>query len=232
LIKKLESLGIGRPSTYAPTISILVARDYINIEKKQLVPTEIAFTVTELLEKHFPEIVDSSFTSNMEETLDLIAEDKADWQKVLADFYTPFISQVDAGLKNIKSQKVAIPTGEKCPLCDSELVKRKGRFGEFISCSAFPKCKYTQNLGGKVEKKELVTLDVKCPDCGGNIVERFSRRGKFYGCANYPKCKFVANFEPTNEKCPKCGGMMGKKELKTKSYYECFTCKEKVDIKA
>lgn len=230
LIKKLESLGIGRPSTYAPTISILVARDYITIEKKQLIPTEIAFTVTELLEENFPEIVDSSFTSHMEETLDLVAEDKADWQKVLSDFYTPFIEQIDQGKQNIKSKKVAIPTGEMCPECGSELVKRKGRFGEFISCSAFPKCKYTKNLGNKTEKKELKTLDVKCPECGGDIVERFSRRGKFYGCANYPKCKFIANFEPTDKKCPECGSMMGKKELKTKSYYECFKCKHKEDI--
>jgi DNA topoisomerase-1 len=229
LIKKLESLGIGRPSTYAPTISILVARDYINIEKKQLIPTEVAFTVIELLEKHFPEIVDSSFTSQMEETLDLVAEDKADWQKILYDFYTPFMEQIENGKKNIASQKVVIPTGEICPECGSELVKRKGRYGEFISCSAFPKCKYTKNLG-KTEKKELKTIDVKCPECGGDIVERFSRRGKFYGCSNYPKCKFIANFEPTDKKCPECGGMMGKKELKTKSYYECFSCKHKEDI--
>jgi DNA topoisomerase I len=231
LIKKLESLGIGRPSTYAPTISILVARDYINIEKKQLIPTEIAFTVIELLEKHFPEIVDSSFTSQMEETLDLVAEDKADWQKILYEFYTPFMEQIENGKKNIASQKVVIPTGEICPECGSELVKRKGRYGEFISCSAFPKCKYTKNLG-KTEKKELKTIDVKCPECGGDIVERFSRRGKFYGCSNYPKCKFIANFEPTDKKCPECGGMMGKKELKTKSYYECFSCKHKEDINA
>jgi DNA topoisomerase-1 len=230
LIKKLESLGIGRPSTYAPTISILVARDYISIEKKQLVPSEIAFTVTELLEKNFPEIVDSSFTSNMEETLDLIAEDKADWQKVLSEFYAPFMKQIEDGKTNIKSQKVVTPTGEKCPECGEELVLRKGRFGEFVSCSAFPKCKYTKNIGNKPEKKEATVLDVKCPECGGDIVERFSRRGKFYGCKNYPTCKFIANFEPTEKKCPKCNGMMGKKELKTKSYFECFACKEKVDI--
>lgn len=229
LIKKLESLGIGRPSTYAPTISILVARDYISIEKKQLVPSDIAFTVTELLEKNFPEIVDSSFTSNMEETLDLIAEDKADWQKVLAEFYTPFIKQVEDGKTSIKSQKVVIPTGEKCPECGEDLVKRKGRFGEFISCSAFPKCKFTQNLGNKVEKKEATVLDVKCPECGGNIVERFSRRGKFFGCGNYPKCKFISNYEPTEKKCPECEGMMTKRELRKKEIYECIKCKHKVD---
>jgi DNA topoisomerase-1 len=229
LIKKIESLGIGRPSTYAPTISTLVARDYIKIEKKQIIPTDNAFTVIELLEKYFPEIVDSSFTSKMEETLDLIAEDKADWQKVLLDFYEPFIKKIEDGKKNIKSQKVVIPTGENCPECGSELVKRKGRFGEFISCSAFPKCKYTKNLG-KTEKKEPKTLDVKCPKCGSAIVERVSRRGKFYGCSSYPKCKFISNYEPIDEKCSECGGMMSVRELKTKIVKECLECKNKIEI--
>ncbi len=229
LIKKIESLGIGRPSTYAPTISTLVARTYITIEKKQIIPSENAFTVINLLEEHFAEIVDSSFTSNMEETLDLVAEDKADWQKVLSDFYEPFMKKIADGKENIKSLKVVIPTGEDCPDCGEPLVKRKGRFGEFISCSTFPKCKYTKNLG-KTEKKAQITLSVKCPDCGGDIVERMSRRGKFFGCGNYPKCKFIANFEPTDKKCPECEGMMGKKELKTKRYYECFKCKHKEEF--
>jgi DNA topoisomerase-1 len=229
LIKKIESLGIGRPSTYAPTISTLVARDYINIEKKQIIPTDNAFKVIELLENYFPEIVDSAFTSNMEETLDLIAEDKADWQKVLLDFYEPFIKKVEDGKKNIKSQKVVIPTGENCPECGEPLVKRKGRFGEFISCSAFPKCKYTKNLG-KTEKKELKTIDVKCPKCGSPIVERVSRRGKFYGCSAYPKCKFISNYEPIDEKCSQCGGMMTRRELKTKIVKECIDCKNKIEV--
>jgi len=229
LIRKIESLGIGRPSTYAPTISTLVARTYITIEKKQIIPSENAFTVIKMLEEHFAEIVDSSFTSNMEETLDLIAEDKADWQEVLNDFYVPFMKKIADGKENIKSLKVVIPTGEDCPDCGEPLVKRKGRYGEFISCSTFPKCKYTKNLG-KTEKKPQIILSVKCPDCGGDIVERMSRRGKFFGCGNYPKCKFIANFEPTDKKCPECEGMMGKKELKTKSYYECFKCKHKEEF--
>ena len=229
LIKKIESLGIGRPSTYAPTISTLVARTYITIEKKQIIPSENAFTVIKMLEEHFAEIVDSSFTSNMEETLDLIAEDKADWQEVLNEFYVPFMKKIADGKENIKSLKVVIPTGEDCPDCGEPLVKRKGRYGEFISCSTFPKCKHTKNLG-KTEKKPQIILSVKCPDCGGDIVERMSRRGKFFGCGNYPKCKFIANFEPTDKKCPECEGMMGKKELKTKSYYECFKCKHKEEF--
>ncbi|AFL69735.1 type I DNA topoisomerase [Sulfurospirillum barnesii] len=229
LIKKLESLGIGRPSTYAPTISVLSAREYINIEKKQIVPTEVAFQVTELLEQHFPQIVDSSFTSNMEERLDLIAEDKEDWQAILWNFYEPFEAQVAKGKTEIQSQKVIVFTGEMCPECGKELVRRKGRFGEFIACSTYPTCKYTQNLKKVSESapKEHVKLAVPCPECGGDIIERSSRRGKFFGCGNYPKCKFISNYEPTDKKCPECGYIMAKRELRKKEIYECIKCKHK-----
>ncbi len=229
LIKKLESLGIGRPSTYAPTISILVARKYIEIEKKQLIPTEIAFKVIELLENHFSNIVDSSFTAEMEETLDKIAEGKEDWQKVLWNFYEPFMKEIEKGKKDIKSQKVLIPTGEKCPECGSELVIRKGRFGEFISCSAFPKCKYTKNISSQ-KKKESVKVGVKCPECGGDLLERSSRRGKFYGCSNYPKCKFVTNYLPTEKKCSECGGMMTQRTYRKKEILECIKCKHREEL--
>lgn len=229
LIKMLESLGIGRPSTYAPTISILGARDYISIEKKRIIPTDIAFTVIELLEKHFSQIVDSNFTSSMEKTLDLIAENKKDWQQVLGEFYGPFIEKVEAGKKNIKSLKVVIPTGEMCPKCGKELVKRKGRYGEFIACSGFPSCKYSRNLKEK-GKKEVVKLEVPCPKCGGDIVERSSRRGKFYGCGNYPKCKFISTYEPTSKRCEKCDSLMAKRTLRGKEIYECIECKHRVDL--
>lgn len=237
LIKKLESLGIGRPSTYAPTISILTARKYVEITKKQLVPTQIAFKVTELLEKHFTNIVDSEFTSKMEAKLDDIAEDKANWQEVLKNFYTPFMAEVEKGKKNIKSlKKPAEPIGEKCPECGNELVKRAGRYGEFIACSNFPKCKYSRNLDDskteKTAKKEPVSTGVKCPECGnGEIVERFSRRGKFYGCSEYPKCKFTSNYEIVPKACPECGEKyMVKKELKKGTFNECLKCKFKEQI--
>jgi len=230
LIKKLEALGIGRPSTYAPTISILVARKYVEIVKKQLVPTEIAFTVIEILEKHFKEIVDSGFTSKMEEELDEIAERKKDWQQVLWEFYEPFIKKVEEGKKNIKSLKVAIPIGEACPECGNELVKRKGRFGEFIACSNFPKCKYTKNISKNTKKTPVSLEGVKCPECGGDIVERASRRGKFYGCSNYPNCKFVSAYEPVNKKCPECGYLMAKRTYRKKDIYECIKCKHREDM--
>ena len=234
LIKKLEELGIGRPSTYAPTISLLTSRNYIDIEKKQLIPTPIAFKVIEVLEKHFENIVDSSFTAKLEEELDEIANGNKDWQTLLKEFYEPFIKQIEEGKKNIKSQKIAIPTGEFCPECGSELVIRKGRFGEFIACSAFPKCKYTKPKDNQTKeqttKPQNILENVLCPECGGNIVQRNSKRGKFFGCSNYPKCTFVSKYEPVNEpKCPECGYMMASRTFRKKDIYECIKCKTRID---
>ncbi|EHU9857338.1 type I DNA topoisomerase [Campylobacter upsaliensis] len=235
LVKKLESLGIGRPSTYAPTISILSARDYVVIEKKQLKPNEIAFSVTELLEKNFSDIVDSHFTSNLENTLDEIAENKADWQETLREFYYPFMRKIEEGKSTIKSQKTFTKLEEKCPECGGELAVRKGRYGEFIACLAFPKCRYSRNLkednAEKKEAKKPNGIGVKCPKCkDGEVVERFSRRGKFYGCNHYPKCDFVSNYKPSEEKCEKCGEMMVIKELKKGTFLECLKCKVKREL--
>ncbi|EAJ4505303.1 type I DNA topoisomerase [Campylobacter upsaliensis] len=235
LVKKLESLGIGRPSTYAPTISILSARDYVVIEKKQLKPNEIAFSVTELLEKNFSDIVDSHFTSNLENTLDEIAENKADWQETLREFYYPFMQKIEEGKSTIKSQKTFTKLEEKCPECGGELAVRKGRYGEFIACLAFPKCRYSRNLkednAEKKEAKKPNGIGVKCPKCkDGEVVERFSRRGKFYGCNHYPKCDFVSNYKPSEEKCEKCGEMMVIKELKKGTFLECLKCKIKKEV--
>lgn len=235
LVKKLESLGIGRPSTYAPTISILSARDYVVIEKKQLKPNEIAFSVTELLEKNFSDIVDSHFTSNLENTLDEIAENKADWQETLREFYYPFMRKIEEGKSTIKSQKTFTKLDEKCPECGGELAVRKGRYGEFIACLAFPKCRYSRNLkednAEKKEAKKPNGIGIKCPKCkDGEVVERFSRRGKFYGCNHYPKCDFVSNYKPSEEKCEQCGEMMVIKELKKGTFLECLKCKIKKEL--
>ena len=223
LIKKLESLGIGRPSTYAPTVTILQTRKYIELEKKRIHPTEIAFTVIELLEKHFPEIVDSGFTSSMEETLDKIAEGKEDWQKVLADFYTPFMEKIAKGKQEIKSLKVAIPTGEDCPQCGSELLLRKGRYGEFIACSNFPKCKYTRNIDGD-EPEQPEATDEVCDKCGSPMVVKNGRRGKFLACSAYPKCKnakpLVAPRELTIP-CPECGGKLQERQGRRGTFFGC-----------
>ena len=223
LIKKLESLGIGRPSTYAPTITILQTRKYINLEKKRIHPTEIAFTVIEMLEEHFADIVDSSFTSNMEADLDKINDGALDWQKLLGDFYAPFMKKITEGKEKIKSLKMAIPTGEMCPKCGHELLRRKGRFGEFIACGNFPKCKYTTDLEGNAPPEPEKT-NIQCDKCGEFMVIKDSRRGKFLACSAYPKCKNAQPLVPPREldvPCPKCGSKILEKEGKRGTFYGC-----------
>lgn len=240
LVKKLESLGIGRPSTYAPTISILTSRDYVKIDKKQLIPSEVAFSVTEVLEKNFSDIVDSKFTSNLENTLDEIAEDKADWQETLKEFYYPFMRKIEEGKTKIASQKTVTKLGESCPDCGGELAIRKGRFGEFVACLNFPKCKYSRNLKNEskneaevsVSKAKAKGIGITCPSCKeGEIVERLSKRGKFYGCSAYPKCNFISKYKPSDEKCEECGENLVIKELKKGTFLECLKCKIKKEIK-
>jgi len=223
LIKKLESLGIGRPSTYAPTVTTLQTRKYIELEKKRIHPTEIAFTVIEMLEAHFPDIVDSGFTATMEETLDLVAEGEKNWQDILKEFYAPFLRRIEDGKKNIKSLKQAIPTGEDCPKCGSELLLRKGRYGEFIACSNFPKCKYTKNPDG-TEKEEPEETDEVCDKCGSPMVIKDSRRGKFLACSAYPKCKNAKSLTPPRElevPCPLCGDKIQEREGKRGKFFGC-----------
>ncbi|WP_231192184.1 type I DNA topoisomerase [Helicobacter pylori] len=225
LIKVLESLGIGRPSTYAPTISLLQHRDYIKVEKKQISALESAFKVMEILEKHFEEIVDSKFSASLEEELDNIAQNKADYQQVLKDFYYPFMDKIEAGKKNIISQKVHEKTGQSCPKCGGELVKKNSRYGEFIACNNYPKCKYVKqaenaNDGAKQES---------CEKCGGEMVQKFSKNGAFLACNNYPECKNTKSLKNTpnaNEiiegvKCPECGGDIALKKSKKGSFYGC-----------
>ena len=237
LIKKLESLGIGRPSTYAPTISLLTARNYVNIEQKHLVPSEIAFKITEMLEQNFKNIVDSEFTSKMEEKLDDIAENKADWQQILADFYYPFMDEIAKGKTSIASQKLAEKIGETCPNCGGELLKRQGRFGEFIACSNYPKCKYSRNADASAEEasEEKATpevLDEKCPQCGKNLIKRKGRYGEFIACEGYPKCKYSRKIEgaakekkplvSTGVKCPSCGtGEIVERFSRRGKFYGC-----------
>ncbi|GAA7949203.1 type I DNA topoisomerase [Helicobacter pylori] len=225
LIKVLESLGIGRPSTYAPTISLLQNRDYIKVEKKQISALESAFKVIEILEKHFEEIVDSKFSASLEEELDNIAQNKADYQQVLKDFYYPFMDKIEAGKKNIISQKVHEKTGQSCPKCGGELVKKNSRYGEFIACNNYPKCKYVKQTKNANDgaKQEL------CEKCGGEIVQKFSRNGAFLACNNYPECKNTKSLKNTpnaNEiiegvKCPECGGDIALKKSKKGSFYGC-----------
>ncbi|MCQ2844242.1 type I DNA topoisomerase [Helicobacter pylori] len=225
LIKVLESLGIGRPSTYAPTISLLQNRDYIKVEKKQISALESAFKVIEILEKHFEEIVDSKFSASLEEELDNIAQNKADYQQVLKDFYYPFMDKIEAGKKNIISQKVHEKTGQSCPKCGGELVKKNSRYGEFIACNNYPKCKYVK----QTETANNEATQELCEKCGGEMVQKFSRNGAFLACNNYPECKNTKSLKNTPNtketiegvKCPECGGDIALKRSRKGSFYGC-----------
>ncbi|MGL2716704.1 type I DNA topoisomerase [Helicobacter pylori] len=225
LIKVLESLGIGRPSTYAPTISLLQNRDYIKVEKKQISALESAFKVIEILEKHFEEIVDSKFSASLEEELDNIAQNKADYQQVLKDFYYPFMDKIEAGKKNIISQKVHEKTGQSCPKCGGELVKKNSRYGEFIACNNYPKCKYIK----QTETANNEATQELCEKCGGEMVQKFSRNGAFLACNNYPECKNTKSLKNTPNaketiegvKCPECGGDIALKRSRKGSFYGC-----------
>lgn len=228
LIKKLESEGIGRPSTYAPTISTLQARNYIEIEKRAILPTEIAFTVTEMLEKHFNEIVDASFTATMEESLDEIGEEGKSWERILLDFYHPFMEKIAAGKTDIVSLKVSTPLGRNCPQCGSELLLRSGRFGEFIACSGFPKCKYTEQTE-ESQKNAPSAADSEssevCDKCGSAMVIKNGRNGQFLACSAYPECK---NTKTLNQEtkysevpCPDCGGKLLWRQSRRGAFWGC-----------
>ena len=205
LIKALEENGIGRPSTYAPTLSTIQERNYIEKnEEKRFRPTEIGFVVNDILVKHFPEIVDIKFTALMEENLDKIAEGEKKWLPVIREFYTPFAKNLEKKYDEVsKKEFTEKPTEKICPKCGSPLLIRLGKFGKFYACSAFPKCRYTESL-------EANALDVACPKCQkGKIAAKRTKRGKiFYGCDGYPECDFALWDKPTGDKCPKCQSLL------------------------
>ncbi len=194
LIKALEEHGIGRPSTYAPTISTIIDRGYVLIENKVMMPKEIGFIVTDLLVEHFPQIVDIDFTAKMEKEFDEIAEGKENWVKMLDNFYKPFIKNLESKEKNVTKLNTQEKTDKKCPKCSKDMVIKMGKFGKFLACTGFPDCKYTEQI--------IVKTGLKCPDCKvGDIIERKTHRGKtFWGCSEYPKCKWASWENPTQDK--------------------------------
>jgi len=218
LIKALEAEGIGRPSTYAPTLATIQDRNYVNKnEDRKFVPTEIGFKVTDLLVEHFPQIVDIKFTAHIEENFDSIAEGEIDWRKVLKEFYEPFKANLTKKYDEVKEQKAAPETTDKtCPQCGAPVVIRASRFGKFYACSKFPACRYTANIAS--------ATDMACPKCiEGQVISRRTKRGKiFYGCSRYPKCDFALWDKPTGAKCPKCGTpMVEKRDGEKCSNKEC-----------
>lgn len=225
MVKTLEENGIGRPSTYAPIVSTLLDRKYIEREKKTLLPTELGFIVNNIVSEYFKQIVDVEFTAEMESKLDNIEEGKEKWKNVVDEFYSPLIECIEIAEKEIA--KITIEdkvTDVKCDKCGRNMVIKHGRFGNFLACPGYPECKNTKPI---VEE-----IDVPCPLCGGKILVRKSKKGRrFYGCSNYPECKFVSWSEPVKEKCPKCGNFMVKKQSKSRgNYIECSNkeCKEKI----
>lgn len=204
LIKELESLGIGRPSTYATIISTIKDRGYVTIEDKKFVPTEVGFETTDKLQEFFSSIVNVKYTANMEKDLDEIADGNEDYKKMLREFYDNFAPLVDNAFKNMEKKKPE-ETGEKCPECGSPLVIRKGKYGQFTACSNYPTCKYIKKENKQTEKEIIC----KCPKCEGNIIVRKTKKGKeFYGCDNFPKCKYASWYKPTGDKCPKCNDLL------------------------
>ena len=206
LVRAMEENGIGRPSTYASIISTIEGRNYVRLEKRHLVPTEVGFMVNDLLVAHFDEIMDIGFTSQMENELDLIAEGDKEWVDVIRQFYGTFEPELEKAKENMPEIPKAAPepVGRDCPDCGRPLVYRVGRFGKFISCSGYPECKYTEKMQKPVEK-----IGVACPKCGGDLVVKRTKRGKiFYGCTNYPKCDFAEWNRPIAQPCPVCGGLM------------------------
>ena len=205
LIKELESLGIGRPSTYATIISTLKDHDYVKLEDKKFIPTEMGMETTDKLQEYFSDIINVKYTANMESDLDEIAEAKKDNIKVLHEFYDKFAPIMDDALKNME-KKQPEETGEVCPECGGNLVIRKGKYGEFVACSNYPKCKYV-----KKEEKEAKVVEkvAECPKCHKDIVARKTKRGKiFYGCSGYPKCDYATWNKPTGNICPACGNLL------------------------
>ncbi len=217
LVKELEENGIGRPSTYAPTLSTLQNRGYIIREKRRLIPTETGILVNDLLVEHFPDIVDVSFTADMEQNLDQVASGDKTWVSVIQEFYGPFERQLELAKEQMPDINTGPePLGRDCPECNQELVIRWGRHGKFIGCSNFPTCRYTEPW--------LEKIGVTCPDDGGDIVIRKTRRGRvFYGCSNYPECEFSSWKLPLAVPCPKCGGLL---TAKNKHQVECMKCEE------
>ena len=212
LVKDLEDKNIGRPSTYAPIIATLIDRKYIIREKRNLIPTDLGFLVTDLMEKYFPEIADTRFTADMEDRLDSVEVNHTDWKLIVKEFYDILSKELEIAYRNIKKVKLEDEmTDETCELCGKPMVVKHGRYGEFLACSGYPECRNT--------RAKVVKIDVKCPRCGRDIVTRKSKTGKtFYGCSGYPECNQLFWNKPVDRKCPKCGSLLTEKKTKTSKF--------------
>lgn len=224
LIKELEEQGIGRPSTYAETVTTIQRRKYVELQDKKFKPTLLGRIIARLLVDSFPKLVNTKFTAQMESSLDLIEEGSASWTETLSQFYQPFESDLQSAKKNMKNVKRdGIPTRESCPDCGEPLLVRSGRYGLFMGCSGYPECGYTRNIVSETApQKEVIPTDEKCPECGAAMVIREGRTGKFLSCSRYPECK-TARPVSMGIKCPKCGQgeIAQRRTRKGKIFYSC-----------
>ncbi|AIX07384.1 DNA topoisomerase 1 [Bacillus subtilis] len=219
LVKTLEERGIGRPSTYAPTLDTIQRRGYVALDNKRFVPTELGQIVLDLIMEFFPEIINVEFTAKMERDLDHVEEGNTEWVKIIDNFYTDFEKRVKKAESEMKEVEIEPEyAGEDCELCSSPMVYKMGRYGKFLACSNFPDCRNTKPI--------VKQIGVKCPSCGeGNIVERKSKKKRvFYGCDRYPDCEFVSWDKPIERKCPKCEKMLVEKKLKKGIQVQCVEC--------
>ena len=216
LIKEMEELGIGRPSTYAKTIDTLKERAYVTLSEKKFIPTEVGFDITDRLQEFFKDIINVKYTKEMEDDLDKIADGDLVWYKLLDRFYNEFEPKVEIAFKDM-DKKAPEQTGELCPKCGNPMVIKQSKYGKFVACSNYPECKY---IKPNETKKEIVEI-MDCPHCDGKIIEKTTKRGKtFYGCNNYPKCKTATWDKPTGELCPNCKELL----VETKSGIKCSNC--------
>lgn len=216
LIKEMEELGIGRPSTYAKTIDTLKERAYVNIEEKKFIPTEIGIEITDKLQEFFKDIINVKYTKEMEDDLDKIADGNLVWFNLLDRFYNDFEPKVQVAFKNME-KKAPEETGELCPKCNSPLVIKQSKYGKFVACSNYPDCKYIKQNEEKTSTVEIMD----CPNCTGKIISKNTRKGKvFFGCNNYPKCKIATWDKPTGDLCPECSQLL----IESKTGIKCASC--------
>ena len=215
----MEEDGIGRPSTYAPTIATISARGYVAKDGKSIYPTELGFITTDLMKENFPDIVDVDFTAHMEDEIEDVADGTVSWKEIIRQFYGPFKKTLDEAEEKIGNVEIKDEESDVvCEKCGRKMVYKQGRFGKFLACPGFPECRNTKAI--------VNTIDAKCPKCGGKVIVRKSKKGvTFYTCENSPECDFISWNEPTDEKCPKCGNSL----MKVRAFkgrgpliYKCF----------
>ena len=216
LIKIMEELGIGRPSTYSPTIATILSRTYVSLENKSFYPTELGELVNELLTEYFKQVINEKFTAKLEDELDEVASGNIEWKEVVRKFYVEFYKELKIAEEEIDKIEIKDEISDViCEKCGSNMVVKNGRYGKFLACPGYPDCKNTKAI--------VETIGVECPECGGDIVKKRSKKGRvFFGCNSYPKCEFVSWDEPIKEKCPQCSGPMVIKRLKSKTVTKCL----------